>query len=281
LDSGTRVLSFGFWVSVSQFRFLGIQTSSILRLRVLLGLWQAVNTMLPPCRCPTCQEPRFVSYETQKGTCFKPRKTFIEFGVEKALRELWADLEFCKAWNGGEERDVDGPDFWGGKYADEINERVGGVVLFEAEGGGYELGFDYGQPYKRQKYSLGVVCIRSLDLPGERRSEKRFRKTVAIFPGPNEPKWLWLYFQGIFTDFLVGWKKGEFYNGRCLQTVLHFELSNYQTSRVGRKFSRISFISGSSFAVDWALLQSLSSPDPFPSSLHNFLTATSSFGDLL
>jgi hypothetical protein len=91
---------------------------------------------------------------------------------------------------------------------DEINGRVGGL-LFEAKNGGYELGFDYGQPYKRQKYSLGVVCIRSLDIPGERRSEKRFWKTVAIFPGPNEPKWLWPYFQGILTEFLVGWKHGE------------------------------------------------------------------------
>lgn len=88
-------------------------------------------------------------------------------------------------------------------------------MLFEADNGGYELGFDYGQPYKRQKYSLGVICIRSLDLPGERRSEKRFRKTVAIFPGPNEPRWLWPYFQGILTEFLVGWKNGELYEGRC------------------------------------------------------------------
>ena len=178
----------------------------------------------------TCQEPRFASYETQKGTCVKPRKTLIEFGVEKALRELWADLEFCKARNGGEERDSNGPDFWGGEYADEINDKVGGL-LFEAGNGGYELGFDYGQPYKRQKFSLGVVCIRSLDLPGERRSEKRFRKTVAIFPGPNEPKWLWPYFQGILTEFLVGWKNGELHKERCLQSFVVSKI--YKTCKVG------------------------------------------------
>jgi hypothetical protein len=97
------------------------------------------------CRCPVCQEPRFERYETLKGTSFRPRKALIEFGVEKAVRELWADPEFCKARNGGVGRDFKGTDFWGGEYAEEIKQSVGGL-LFQDGNGGYELGFDYGQP---------------------------------------------------------------------------------------------------------------------------------------
>jgi hypothetical protein len=116
------------------------------------------------------------------------------------VRELWADPEFCKARNGEAESKVEGTDFWGGEYAEEIDLSVGGL-LFKPESGGYELGFDYGQSWKRKKYSLGAVCIRSLDLPGKRRSEKNFRKTIAIIPGPKEPKWLWPYFSGALLEF--------------------------------------------------------------------------------
>jgi hypothetical protein len=159
-------------------------------------------------RCPGCNERRFDMYRTQKGQRLRPRKYCIDFGLEKSIRELWADEEFCKARDEGRARDTNGSDFWGGEYATEIDSRVG-RQLFRSDSGGYEIGMDFARPYKSLQYSLGFVFLRSLDLPSSRRSEKRFRKPLLITDGPKEPTWVAPYLEGILVEFSHGWKQGE------------------------------------------------------------------------
>ncbi|GAQ92757.1 hypothetical protein KFL_011230030 [Klebsormidium nitens] len=157
--------------------------------------------------CPACDERRFEEYRTQKGPRLRPRNYCIDFGFEKSIKELWADPEFCKARNEDGTRDPFGDDFWGGRYAAEIDAKVGGG-LFRRENGGYEIGFDFAKPYKGLQFSMGFVFLRSLDLSSTRRSEKRFRQVLIIIRGPKEPTWIAPYFEGVLGEAAKGGTQG-------------------------------------------------------------------------
>ena len=148
-------------------------------------------------------------YQTKRGPRVRARKCFYSFGLERPIAKLYDDAEFCKVRREEGARDANADDFWGSPYCRELDRKVGGL-LWKAETGGYELGFDYARIYKVLQYSAGFLFIRSIDVPSHRRAESRFCKVVAVFPGPKEPAWIAPYFSSLLNDFLNGWKKGTF-----------------------------------------------------------------------
>lgn len=146
-------------------------------------------------KCPECKED---IYAVKRGKV-QPCKTFMYFGVKKALTRLFADPAFVKLRADDAVRD----DTEGYYKSDECVRLHGaaGVDLNDKEASVYDIGLDWGQVYDRSVHALGVLALRCADLPVTHRTQRRFCMPLAIIPGPSEPKNMWPYLQPMAREF--------------------------------------------------------------------------------
>jgi hypothetical protein len=151
-------------------------------------------------QCAECKEWRFAQRGTsafshvsdstvervQASGVPRPLRTVYYFGVKESIRSLFKDENFCAERRLDRDGDLLKHTVWGGKYFEEVNVRTNGA-LFDKDNGAYEIGMDWVSPFKwNQKFKLGVVALRSLDLPMSSRGSMRNVKTLFILPGPKE-----------------------------------------------------------------------------------------------
>ena len=87
-------------------------------------------------------------------------QVFYDLGLERTIRQLFADPEWCELRGSG--RDTSAAGFYGSAAAAKMNERSGGQ-LFQLNNSIYELGFDFAQVStsqitQQEPYLSGALC---------------------------------------------------------------------------------------------------------------------------
>lgn len=70
---------------------------------------------------------------------------------------MFMDPRFCTFRGTGRDNNPD--DFYGSRYAQDINAKTSGE-FFEPDSSAYDLGFDFGEVFSFKKYSCGMLFIR-------------------------------------------------------------------------------------------------------------------------
>jgi hypothetical protein len=73
-----------------------------------------------------------------------------------------------------------------GTMLDNITSQVG-EEFFSRNSSGYELCLDWLEPFDSVAYSVGVLGIRSSDIPDDTKNRLEFTEILAIIPGPRQP----------------------------------------------------------------------------------------------
>jgi hypothetical protein len=156
-------------------------------------------------RCTTCEEKRFDvdwSNDNERIVRIEPNKFFFYFGVEMAIKDMFASTDFARlrAWQGARSQD----DIWTSTLVKEMDEKSDGKILAENEvkvssPDGIEetaflrdrclidLGYDGAKIWNHITHSTGFLAMRTLDVPFWQRGKKDNVRLLALFPGPKEP----------------------------------------------------------------------------------------------
>lgn len=155
--------------------------------------------------CAKCEEKRFDvkwSNDNERIVRIEPHKFFFYFGVEMAIRDMFASTDFARlrAWKGARSQD----DIWTSTLVKEMDDKSGGKILAEKEvkvssPDGIEetaylrdrclidLGYDGAKIWNHITHSTGFLALRTLDVPFWQRGKKDNVRLLALFPGPKEP----------------------------------------------------------------------------------------------
>ena len=100
-------------------------------------------------------------------------------------------------------------DFYDGKFYKSFKDSNGEWYFKDKRNIGLVLNFDFFNPFKRVKYSLGVLYAIIVNLPREERLKWKNVLVIAIIPGPEEPKLTLNSFLKPLTDELLEcWNPG-------------------------------------------------------------------------
>jgi hypothetical protein len=184
--------------------------------------------------CDHCGEKKF----TVKGGKLTPRKTFLYFGIQNAIRRLFTSSDFVRLR--GMNRDTNA--YYNSQEATRLHEAAG-VSMDNQCASVYDIGLDWGQLYEKAVYSMGLIVLRCADLPPTHRSQRRFCMPVALIPGPKEPQNLWTYLKFVADEFAGGARdddtvQHDFENGTKLHAKMRVEPCD------GQEFDHIFLCSG-------------------------------------
>ena len=110
-----------------------------------------------PATPVTAMDPALTPLPFAFAACAAFPQRFYDFGVENVVRGMFMDPRFCSFR--GEGRDNNPDDFYGSRYAQQINANTHGE-FFEPDSSAYDLGFDFGEVFSFKKYSCGMLFIR-------------------------------------------------------------------------------------------------------------------------
>jgi len=150
------------------------------------------------CGVDGCMERRFNTKQTTAGFVVYPRYYFLYFGVERAIRHLYANSEFPSLRASALARSRD--DIWSGELVRRMDEQLGGKLLAEQsvvardgqkvflrKAGLLDVGYDGAQVWQHKKHGVGFLLARLWDVPFEVRGKEQFTHLICLIPGPKEP----------------------------------------------------------------------------------------------
>ena len=123
---------------------------------------------------------------------------------EKILRngfldELFTEPEFSSIYS----------DVYDGKFYKEFKDEGGLPFFRDKRNIGLLVNFDFFNPFKKSKYSLGVIYAVIINLPRRVRFLWENVLVLGIIPGPKEPsKNINTYIEPFVDELLLGWSPG-------------------------------------------------------------------------
>ena len=100
-------------------------------------------------------------------------------------------------------------DIYDGKYYSEFKDADGLPFFNEKRNIGLLVNFDFFNPFKKSKYSLGVLYAVIVNLPRKVRFLWENVLVLGIIPGPREPKLhINTYLRPFVDELLIAWSPG-------------------------------------------------------------------------
>ena len=100
-------------------------------------------------------------------------------------------------------------DVYDGKYFKEFKDEQGLPFFDNKRNIGLLVNFDFFSPFKKSKYSLGVIYAVIINLPRRIRFLWENVLVLAIIPGPREPSLhINTYIRPLVDELLVAWSPG-------------------------------------------------------------------------
>ncbi|BDA42812.1 hypothetical protein COCOBI_03-7050 [Coccomyxa sp. Obi] len=153
-------------------------------------------------KCPTCGEPRFKRKTSASGgLILTPQKAFWYFPIKEVIQnKFFNNTKWTQLRRSDMEWAAQDPcNFFGAGEARRLNALFDGKLM-HPHSGCYELGMDWVQVFNITMHSVGVIGIRSTDIPIEHRGNREFSDVLLIIPGPNEPHNLDIFLEPLLED---------------------------------------------------------------------------------
>jgi Transposase family tnp2 len=142
-----------------------------------------------------CNNPILKKIDTNNGPIFRPIMTFSLINIKYELSLIFSRKNFeasCRSWAVERENNTDSMfDIYDGNVWKEFLDH-NSEIFFTKEYAdshiGLMLNLDWFQPFINSQYSVGVIYAVICNLPRKERFKPSNIITLAIIPGPHEPK---------------------------------------------------------------------------------------------
>ena len=155
---------------------------------------------------------------------FYPYLTYCYLGINVSLQQLLKKPDFlpvCASWHA---RKSGSPDMYMDIYDGNVwkdFEKYNGVDFLNNENNlALMMNFDFFQPYKHVKYSVGAIYFTVLNLPRSVRYKRDNVILAGIIPGPEEPQRdINTYLEPIVNELQDFWKGIDLECGGVVKTI--------------------------------------------------------------
>ena len=139
-----------------------------------------------------------------------PKKIYCYRGIKRSMQDLVKRKLFTESlFKKKQMHPSKISDIYDGTFYKNFKDNNGKWYFEEKRNIGLILNFDFFNPFKRTKYSLGVLYAVIVNLPREERLKWENVLIIGIIPGPEEPSLTLNSFLKPFTDELLEcWNPG-------------------------------------------------------------------------
>ncbi|XP_066914536.1 uncharacterized protein [Clytia hemisphaerica] len=140
---------------------------------------------------------------------FYPKKVYCYRGIKRSFQEKLLRKGFLENLLSAPQRSSKYSDIYDGKYYSEFKDADDLPFFNEKRNIGLLVNFDFFNPFKKSKYSLGVVYAVIVNLPRKVRFLWENVLVLGIIPGPREPKLhINTYLRPFVDELLIAWSPG-------------------------------------------------------------------------
>ena len=152
---------------------------------------------------------------TNQGMVHRSALIFPIVNIKHQLQRLYNKEGFeesCRKWTARPNNDQELSDIYDGRIWKNFKDSSGDQLFFRHEVSDSHLGFmlnlDWFQPFDNSQYSVGVIYGVICNLPRSERFKTSNIITLAVIPGPNEPKLHQLnhYLAPVIDQFIELWE---------------------------------------------------------------------------
>jgi hypothetical protein len=152
---------------------------------------------------------------TNQGLMFKPSLIYPIISIKRRLQQLYNTKGFeesCRKWTNRPNNEKELADIFDGRIWKTFEDPNNSQLFFRHEVADSHLGImmnlDWFQPFDNSQYSVGVIYGVICNLPRSERFKVSNIITLAVIPGPNEPKLHQLnhYLAPVIDQFIELWE---------------------------------------------------------------------------